>query len=673
MLTTAEKIVFALVILATAYLFLTPLILRYRIVRAGRPENRFDRMAGRVAGALGRILFQRCTLKNERLFTGFMHVFIFYGALTFDTMTINHTLEGFFPDFFLFGRGALGDLFSLLVDAFAVLVLVGVAFFAFRRFILKPKAYATTRLDSAIIYAALVCVTLSYIYFEAFAIAHHPGTERLSFIGSALASAVQTSGLAPAAVAAHFKIGWWLHILLVYGFIAYVPHSKYLHMLTGSLNLVFRAPGVGRTIPAIDLETAETFGLEKATDLTWKDRLDAFACMECGRCQDACPAFASDKPLSPKMIIFDMEEHLLKNAAAAISGRREELPPLVPGVHTEDEIWTCTTCGACMHVCPVEIEHIPKIVRMRQNRVLAESKFPAELGPMFRNMETNANPWGVGFSKRADWAEGLDIPLLADRPGAEFLFWVGCAGSFDEEGKATARAFASLLKKAGINFAILGPEEKCCGDPARRLGNEYVFQTLAAETIELFASRGVRKILTTCPHGYNAFKNEYPALLDHLPAVGAEAKAHYRSIEVVHHAEFLAGLVRDGRLRLRPGVKGSSLAYHDPCYLGRHNGVFDPPRDLVAGISGRPASELVHHREHSFCCGAGGGLMWTEEKLGRRINHLRTEEVIAAGAKAIATACPFCQTMLRDGLKDKARDDVEVKDLAVWLAGAVEP
>lgn len=671
MLTTAEKILFLLVILATAFLFLKPLILRYRIVRAGRAENRFDRMAGRLVGALSRILFQRCTLKNERLFTGFMHVFIFYGALSFDTMTVNHTLEGFFPDFYLFGKGAFGDFFSLVIDVFAVLVLVGVSFFAFRRFVLKPKAYATTPKDSAIIYTALVLVTLSYLYFEAFSIAHHPGTERLSFLGSALAASIHAAGTSPAAVAAQFKIGWWIHVLFVYGFIAYVPHSKYLHMFTGSLNLVFRAPGVGRTIPAIDLETAETFGLEKATDLTWKDRLDSFACMECGRCQDACPAFASDKPLSPKKIMFDMEAHLLGSAGAVVSGNRDGLPALVPNVHTEDEIWTCTTCGACMHVCPVEIEHIPKIVRMRQSRVLTESQFPAELGPFFRNMETNSNPWGIGFSKRADWAERLGIPLLADRPGAEYLFWVGCAGSFDEEGKATARAFASLLKKAEIDFAILGAEEKCCGDSARRLGNEYLFQTLAAETIELFAARGVRKVLTICPHGFNTFKNEYPALLDHLPAISAESKAHYRTIEVAHHAEFLAGLVRDGELRLRPGAEKAALAYHDPCYLGRHNGIFEAPRALIAGISGRPAEELGNNREHSFCCGAGGGLMWTEESLGRRINHLRADEVIAAGTKGVATACPYCQTMLRDGLKDKAREDVEVKDLAVWLAAAV--
>jgi len=670
MLSFPEKIIFILIILGTAALFLTPLITRYRIVRAGRPDNRFDRVAKRVLHALSKILFQRCTLKNERLFTGFMHVFIFYGALTFDTMTINHTLEGFIPGFYMFGGGAFGDFFSLLVDTFAILVLAGVAFFAIRRFILRPKAYATTPKDSAIIYTALIFITLSYIYFEAFSIAHHPDTMRLSFLGSALADAIQGAGFSAAAVAAHFKMAWWLHILLVYAFIAYVPHSKYLHMITGSLNLVFRAPGVGRTVPPLDLEGSETFGIEKALDLTWKDRLDALACMECGRCQDVCPAFQSDKPLSPKMILFDMEQHLLKNGPALLHKKRDDLPALVPNVHTEDEIWTCTTCGACMHVCPVEIEHIPKIIGMRQSQVLMESKFPAELNAFFRNLETNANPWGIGFSKRADWTDGLGLKLIQDHPGAEYLFWVGCAGAYEEEGKKTARAFASLLNKAGVDFAVLGVEEKCCGDSARRLGNEYLFQTLAAETIELFARHKIKKILTICPHGFNTFKNEYPKLLDHLAAVGPEAKAHYKTIDVFHHATILAGLVREGRLKVRANREGS-LAYHDPCYLGRHNGILDEPRNLLSEIGGRPVVELENSREHSFCCGAGGGLMWTEESLGKRINHLRADEVIRAGAGGLATACPFCQTMLRDALKDKEKGDIQVKDLAVLLAESI--
>jgi Fe-S oxidoreductase/nitrate reductase gamma subunit len=669
MLSTPEKLLFIGIILATAALFWIPVVQRYRIVRAGRPENRFDRMARRIGHALGKIFLQRCTLKNERLATGIMHVFIFYSALTFDTMTVNHTLEGFFPDFYLFGRTAVGEAFSFLVDLFAILVLVGVGYFIVRRFIVRPKAYATTPRDSAIIYAALILVTLSYLYFEVFAIAHHPDTARLSFLGAPLARSV-AAAFSPAAVAFHFKISWWLHILVVYGFIAYVPYSKYFHMFAGSLDVVFRAPDSGRIIRGMNLEKTETFGLEKAADLTWKDALDTLACMECGRCQDVCPAFRSEKPLSPKMILFNLKRHLLDRRKAIVSRRRDELPALVPTVHTEGEIWTCTTCGACMHVCPVEIEHIPKIIGLRQSQVLMESKFPQQLNAFFRNMETNANPWGIGFAKRGDWAEGLDVKSIREAPGAEYLFWVGCSGSFDEDGKKTARAFASLLKKAGVDYAILGVEEKCCGDSARRLGNEYLFQTLAAETIETFAQAKVKKILTICPHGYNAFKNEYPRLLDLTEAVSPEAKAHFRSIEVTHHAEFLRKLVREGRLKTGAGFAGK-LTYHDPCYLGRHNGILDEPRELLAGLTSGQVVELENNREHSFCCGAGGGLMWTEESLGTRINHLRADEVIRSGAGAVATACPFCQTMLRDALKDKAKDEIQVKDIAVLMAESV--
>lgn len=667
MLRVAEKIIFLFIIGGTAAAFLAPLYYRYRILRAGRPEDRFGHFLGRIGHALTKILFQRCTLKNERVLTGLMHVFIFYGALTFDTMTINHTLEGLLPDFFLFGQSAFGLFFSLAVDLFAVLVLVGTLFFAFRRFVLRPKAYATTRGDSAVIYASLILVTLSYLYFEAFSIAYHPASERWSFLGSSLASWIIASGFPASAVAVHFKISWWLHILIVFGFIAYVPHSKYLHMFTGSFNVLFRSPRPGRALALLDLEKSEVYGVEKSLDYTWKDDLDAWACMECGRCQDVCPAFASEKPLSPKMILVNMERHLLQDGRNVIAKRRDRLPGLVPAIHSEGEIWSCTTCGACMHVCPVEIEHIRKIIGLRQSQVLMESKFPAELGAFFRNMESNSNPWGIGFSKRADWASGLPVKRIQDNPDAEYLFWVGCAGSFDEEGRKTAAAFVELLTRAGVDFAILGTEEKCCGDSARRLGNEYLFQTLAAGNLERFAHYKIKKILTTCPHGYNTFKNEYPSLVEGQSSLSQEAKASLKRIQVFHHTEFLWNLIQEGRLPTQAADRGR-LTYHDPCYLGRHNGLVEAPRSVLAACAEGKVVELERNREHSFCCGAGGGLMWTEEKLGKRINHLRAQEVISAKAEIVATSCPFCLTMLRDALKDKDQADIKVKDIAQLLA-----
>ena len=670
MLTPLEKIIFVCVILATALAFALPVLRRLRLVLAGRPASRFDEPWRRIISALTKVVFQRCTLKNERVLTGFMHVFIFYSALSFDAMTLNHTLEGFVPDFFMFGSTRLGLAFSFFLDLAAFLVLVGVIFFAVRRFIIRPKAYATTLGDSAVIYAALVLVTLSYVYFEAFAVAHHPQTARWAFLGRALAGLVTNSGLSAAAVAVHLKIGWWVHILLVYGFIVYVPHSKYFHMFTGPLNVLFDSPGASARIKPLDIEHSEVFGLEKATDLTWKDTLDAFACMECGRCQDACPAFASDKPLSPKMILFNLEKHLLEQDDKVVGKKRDELAALCPAVHTEGEIWTCTTCGACMHVCPVEIEHIPKIVGVRQSEVLMQSRFPQELNAFFRNVETNSNPWGIGFSKRAEWTEGLNIRLLKDNPGAEYLFWVGCAGSFDEQGKKIARALAAILTAAGLDFAILGAEEKCCGDSARRLGHEYLFQSLAGETMALLARYKVNKIITMCPHGYNTFKNEYPPLADMLTSLSPEDRELIKSIQVFHDVEILDKLIADKTLGLEPLTTGI-LTYHDSCYLGRHNGLIDAPRRVLDAVSSEVLQEMGRNREHSFCCGAGGGLMWTEEKLGKRINHIRAQEVIDTGAKVVATSCPFCQTMLLDALKDKGQTGVQVKDVVQLVAEAM--
>jgi Fe-S oxidoreductase/nitrate reductase gamma subunit len=667
MLSIWEKVILSILILATAAAFFGPLVRRFRIIRAGQPDDRFQDLWKRFRHAFVKVFFQRCTLRRERVFTGLMHVLIFYSALSFDMMTVNHTLEGFFGGFYLFGKTKFGLFFSLLIDVAAFAVMAGVLFLAFRRFVVRPKAYETTRGDSALIYSFITLVTLTYVYFEGFAVAHHPGTVRLSFLGGWLAGVINGSGLSPDAVAAHFRISWWVHIVSVYAFIAYVPHSKYLHMIAGPFNVFFRRDTPSGELAPLDLENSEVFGVEKLPDFTWKDNLDAFACMECGRCQDACPAFASGKPLSPKMILFNMEKALLADATAVTARKRDGLKELVPSTFTEGEIWTCTTCGACMKECPVEIEHIAKIVGARRSQVLMQSKFPQELNAFFRNVETNSNPWGIGFSKRADWSEGLDVKLLAEVPDAELLFWVGCMGAYDDEGRKTARAMAAILNQAGIKFGTLGTEEKCCGDSARRLGNEYLFQSLAQENIALFKARNVRKILTICPHGYNTFKHEYPKLLDLVPGLTSEDKARLAAIAVVSHVEFIHGLVRSGRLTLKSRETGV-YTYHDPCYLGRHNGLTGEPRAILDAALAGKKKELGRHGDDSFCCGAGGGLMWTEESLGQRINHLRVDEVIGSGAAMAAAACPFCLTMLRDGLKDKGREDIPVKDIAQIVA-----
>jgi len=667
MLTTPEKIIFSLLILATAAAFLVPIVRRVRIILAGAPEDRFRDLWKRVVHAVTKVALQRCTIRDARLATGLLHAGLFYGALSFDTMTVSHTLEGFFDGFYLFGRTGFGLVFSFVIDVAAFTVMAAVLFLAFRRFVLKRKAYATTKGDSAIIYLLITLATATYLYFEAFSVAHHPEAARWSFLGPWLAGFIGRSGIGAAAIASHFRIAWWAHVVAVYAFIAYVPHSKYLHMFAGPFNVFFRRSTPSGELAALDLEKSEVFGIEKLPDFTWKDNLDAFACMECGRCQDACPAFASGKPLSPKMILFNMERALLAGDKALAAKKRDELAELVPATFTEGEIWTCTTCGACQQQCPVEIEHIRKIVGSRRSQVLMQSKFPPELNAFFRNMETNANPWGIGFAKRAEWGEPLEVRPIKDVPDAEYLFWVGCLGAYDDGGKSIAASFVKILRAAGVRFGTLGTEEKCCGDSARRLGNEYLFQSLAQENIGLFKQYGVRKIVTICPHGYNTLKHEYPKLLDLVPDLTDEDRSHLRGIEVVSHVELIGRLVGEGRISLKPSIDGS-YTFHDPCYLGRHNGLVKEPRRVLQAALGAKPAELGRHGDDSFCCGAGGGLMWTEESLGQRINHLRVDEVIASGAGLAAAACPFCLTMLRDGLKDKGREDIAVKDIAQIVA-----
>lgn len=671
MLSLSGKILFGLILILTGTAFAVPVSIRIRIALAGLPDRRFNHIFKRIGGALTKIFLQRCTLRNERIFTGLMHVFIFYSALTFDTMSVNHILEGFFPHFYLFGDTNFGLFFSLLVDVMAVLVMIGVLFFAVRRFIIRPKAYQTSLLDSAAIYVFLTAVTFSYLYFEIFSIATHPETERLSFLGVWLGRIFHVSALSPATVYTHFQSSWWLHILIVLGFIAYVPHSKYFHIFAGSFNVLIRSETPLSELSSLDLENSEIFGVEKAVDYTWKNLWDAFACMECGRCQDICPAYATEKALSPKMIIYNLKHHLLDNHNVITKKNRDELNNLMEETFTSEEIWSCTTCGACMYVCPVEIEHVPKIIGVRQGQVLMEGKFPKEFNAFFRNLETNSNPWGIGFAERASWAGGLDVKTISDVPDADYLFWVGCAGCYDDLGQKIARAMVSLLHKAGIKFGTLGIEEKCCGDSAKRLGNEYLFQTLAADNLATFKKYKIKKIITTCPHGYNTFKHEYPKLLDLFPQFSDEDKNALRKIDVTHHVPFILDLLRSKRLILKnkPEIR---LTYHDSCYLGRQNGIIQEPREILGRLVEKKIVELQNNKMHSFCCGAGGGLMWAEENQGTRINHSRTDEVIASGAAIAATSCPFCMTMISDGLKDKEQENIQVKDIAQLIDEATD-
>jgi Fe-S oxidoreductase/nitrate reductase gamma subunit len=673
-LSLAEQIILTLLVLATVVVFFIPVIKRVWIIVSCQYENRFDSLLKRFFYTFFRVILQLCTLRNERIWTGLAHIMIFYGALAFDTMTINHVLEGYVDGFYLFGSSAFGLVFSASVDAFAITVLAGICFFAIKRLVLKPKAYNTSSLDSALIYSFIFLVTVTYLYYEAILVASHPGEARWAWLSQFIVSKLGLANLSRPALDLNLKISYWLHTLAVFSFIAYVPHSKYFHMFAGPVNLFFRKHEPSGTIKPLNLESGEKFGAEKATDFTWKDALDSFSCVECGRCQDVCPAFSSGKTLSPKMIIYNLEKHFLASFGAIIKRKKGDLKRLVPEVFSEEEIWACTTCGACLHVCPFEIEHPKKLIDLRQNLVLAEGKFPAELRDFFHHLESQANPWGLAAGSRIDWAKGLNIKTAADKPSASFLLWTGCFGAYDEQGRKIARAMATILKAAGLDFAVLGNEEKCCGDSARRLGNEYLFQGLAQENLKTLAKYRIKNIITFCPHGYNTLKNEYPALIDLPGLFNEEEKEFLKSIQVISHVEFLSGLLAKGKLPLKKAEAENQVVYtyHDACYYGRHNGLFDEPRQVLRESAGEGLKELQNSREHSFCCGAGGGLMWLEEKPGQRVSHLRVEEIIKNGSNLVATSCPFCLTMLQDGLRDNGVDDIKVMDVAQVAASSLD-
>ena len=449
-----------------------------------------------------------------------------------------------------------------------------------------------------------------------------------------------------------------LNVVVIMAFLVLVVYSKHLHIFMAPLNVAFtRQPsrlGALDKTPWIDLETMDgdmIFGAGRIDHFTWKQLLDLVTCTECGRCQDQCPAWNTGKPLSPKLVIMDLREELFAGAKQA----------LVPNVIADDVLWACTTCGACVEECPVDIEHVDAIIDMRRYEVLNEARFPSEAASMLRNVESRGDPWGLGAAKRLEWTAslGFEVPVVdgAIPDDVEYLFWVGCAGALDERARKTTQSIARLLHLAGVSFAVLGPAESCTGDPARRLGNEYLFQNQARQNIETLRSAGVRKVIASCPHCFNSLSKEYPALGGNF--------------EVIHHTELLGRLVVEGKLR--PSRLDAKVAYHDPCYLGRHSQIYDPPRLVIASLPGVSPLELGRCRERSFCCGAGGARMWLKEPQGTRINLDRTDEALATGADVVSTACPYCLIMLDDAVKARGREeDVKVLDVAQLLERSME-
>jgi Fe-S oxidoreductase len=625
------------------------------LVRRGRPLDRTRDFPVRLEREGTVVLGQRKLF--QRLAPGLMHALIFWGFLVLLSTIVEIAGQAVDGDFAIPWIGHAGWL-ALLQDVFAGLVLIGVgAAFAIRK-VQRPERFVGSHMEEAdLILVWITGIILTLLALDAVRIARGvaEAPPAWSPISQALSRAFDPIG--PTALGVFENVFAWAHLVLILGFLVYIPYSKHLHIVTAAINVFFsQTRPTGYLEPLrIDLDALETedvsLGAGTITDLPWKSLLDLTACTECGRCQAVCPAWNTVKPLSPKLLVMNLRDHLWES-------RGQGDAPLVPDVVDPDVIWSCTTCAACVRECPVDIEHVGTIVDIRRNLVMAESSFPPEAGAMLRNLENVGNPWGQPQATRADWANGLDVAVLAEGdPAPEYLYWVGCAASFDDRARATARATATVLREAGVSFAILGPRETCTGDPARRIGNEYLFQMLAEQNVQTLTGARVTKVIASCPHCFNTLANEYPD--------------YGGRFEVVHHSQLFERLIAEGRITPAHGVR-ELVTYHDPCYLGRHNEEYEAPRRVLEAIPGLRPVEMPRHGARGFCCGAGGARMWMEERIGKRINEERTDEALSTGATTVGVACPYCLVMLDDGARARG-SDVRVADVAQLLAGSIQP
>jgi Fe-S oxidoreductase len=664
MLPISGKIVLLLIIVVTAYFFVPRARFLVSLLKLGKEEDRFDRPWARLRYALGQVLLQRCVLKNvtrtDR--SGLGHMLIFYGFCLFAISYGFHIAEGFYHKLSpaLFGEG-FNNLFSFLLDTAGLVVLAALIWAALRRYVVRPYRQEPIGSKGAAIIMILIGLLMILSFsLEGFRLlAQDQPFAEWAYVGTAFSSVFAKIGLKPYANTL-FYIFWFVHMIIVFGFGVYLLYSKHLHILASHFNLYFHSSAPKGTLrPITNMEEAEMFGAAEITDFSWKHLLDLYACTECGHCTANCPAAISEKPLKPKELITNLRDHLFTTGKELLDKQKAdgikhgEGTCVITDVLPEDIVWDCTNCMACMEVCPVGVEHVTKIVDMRRYLVLMESNFPAVVQTAFRGMERNSNPWNLGRGLRGDWVKNLDVPILSEGAGeVDILYYVGCSGSYDDRNQKVAKSMVKILKAAGIHFGVLGKEEGCCGDSARRIGNEYLYQMMVQENIETFKKYKFGKILVTCPHGYNTLKKEYP-----------EFGGAY---EVVHHTQLIRDLIKAGRLKLK-GDLDETITYHDSCFLGRYNQIYEAPREILRSMPKVKLVEMDRNYKFSFCCGAGGGRMWMERLRGQRVYAIRTEQALAKNPDTIATACPFCMTHFEDGIifcdvkeKLKARDIAEI-------------
>ncbi len=646
--------------------------LRFRNWTRGQSELRGGRTEQRMREFSGGVLMR--TLLRDRS-AGLMHSLIYYGFVILFAGTITLEIDNLAPRSLKFLRGDTYLAYSFVLELAGISFIAGLIWAVARRYGARPYRLATkTRPEDAITLLTLFTIGISGFLVEGarIALAGHPSHERWSFVGYLLSKVFFGWASQDALISLHRSL-WLLHFASFALFLALLPTTKLRHMVTSPLNLALhereRPKGAMKPMPNLMEVEVESVGVHRIEEFTWKQLFDTDACTVCGRCTSVCPANNTGKPLDPREIVLKTGEVMAR------TGRLVEFPISTPaGLDreirisadsvferiTSEEIWSCTTCKACDAACPVGIEILDKILDMRRYLSLMESDFPTELGQAYKNLENSSNPWGMGQHTRAEWAADLGVKVVGDGGSfdAEYLYWVGCAGSFDDRNRRVARSTAVLLQHAGVDFAILGPTELCTGDPARRSGNEYLFQMLAMQNIETLDALGAKKIIVHCPHCFNVLKNEYP-----------QFGGNY---EVIHHSELLQHLIDEGRLQVGDGLAGKKIVYHDSCYLGRHNDIYEEPRKVIGSLGGVEVLEMQRNRTRSFCCGAGGARMWMEERLGKKVNIERTDEALATEPDVIAVACPFCLIMLDDGVKERKREDVRVGDISMLIAESLQ-
>jgi Fe-S oxidoreductase len=699
-------IVFVLVV-TCGYLSTKRLLSIMAMVRSGTHEDLFKDVPRRINAVLAYVFGHKGVMEDKSY--GFMHLFYFYGFLILGIGHLELVLYGltlFLKQFhmspFLY-RNFLPDFlikpFELSQDFMAAMVVIMVAIALFRRIVMPKKRLLPRSKDAEIILWLIGALYVTFFIFipTETAMRVSAGTLAPGFLWYLPVSSVLAQAYAmlpePAFVVVH-TIGFYSHLGIFLGFAVYIPASKHLHLIAAGPNIYFRHFDAVAKPRTIDFEKSESFGIERVDKLSWKSLLDSFACTECGRCDAVCPAALTGKSLHPKKVLHDIKlniryenwpqfktyKNILGDTLKDKEGEFETITVKTPLIGREkidkdssirmpsgahdlhgqvhlDDIWACTTCAACVDVCPVLIDSVPtSLIEMRRHLVMMEAAdYPKELNSALKGMEVQGNPWGVSQDRRTEWAESLDVPTMKEKGDVEYLFWVGCAGATDDRAKKIQQSLVRILKKANVDFAILGCEEKCTGDPARRMGNEYLFDMLAKENIATLSKYTFKKIFTSCPHCFNSLKNEY--------------KDFGTNYTVQHHSELINELLKDDRLPLSARQKMESVTFHDPCYLGRYNNTYDAPRDVIKAASNQSAIEMSMNKRQSFCCGAGGGRMFMEEHAGKRINHERTDQALATGAKTIATGCPFCMTMMSDGIKDRGKDEeIVVKDIAELIA-----